>query len=339
MILRRLTLLVTFCTLAAASPKTAGKALKIYFIDAEGGQATLFVAPSGESMLIDTGWPGTREADRIAAAAKGAGIDRIDYLLITHFHIDHAGGAPELAKRLPIGTYIDHGESVEHDGNAEKLYRAYTDTRGQAKHIVAKPGQTVPIRGLSVRILTAGGEEIQKPLPGAGQKNELCGSESKRETDPSENAQSVGVLMTFGKFRVVDLGDLTWNKEMDLVCPVNRVGKVDLYVVSHHGMNMSGSATLVHALAPRVAIMDNGAHKGGTPEAYQAIKSSPGLEAIWQLHYAMAGGEANNTPEQFLANVSEAGDNGKEITVEAHEDAGFTVTNTRNGFSRNYPAK
>ena len=326
--------------IAAAAPKSED-ALTGYFIDVEGGQATLFVSPSGQSMLIDTGWPGNngRDADRIVAMAKLAGVKKIDTLLITHFHIDHVGGVPQLAAKIPIGTYIDHGVSVEHGKDEDALYQAYVDARGSAKHVVAKPGDTIPFKGVSVRVLSAAGDEIADPLPGGGQANSLCGSDAKRDVDPTENARSVGTLITFGKFRALDLGDLTWNKEMDLVCPVNRVGPVDVYIVSHHGMNMSGSATSVHAFAPRVAIMDNGARKGGTPEAYQAIKSSPGLENIWQLHYAVAGGDANNADEKYLANVAETPDNGYAIKLVARKDGSFSVTNLRTGFAKDYPAK
>ncbi len=338
--MKRLILLaVVAVTAVAAKPHSA--TLDAYFIDVEGGQATLFVAPSGESLLVDTGWPGNngRDADRIVAMAKLAGLQKIDTLLITHFHMDHVGGVPQLTSRIPIGRFIDHGESVEHGKDEDGLYQAYVSARGTAKHLVAKPGDAVPLKGVDVRVLSAAGNEIAAALPGGGQPNALCGSDAKRDADPTENAQSVGTLLTFGKFRALDLGDLTWNKEMDLVCPVNRVGPVDVYIVSHHGMNMSGSATSVHAFAPRVAIMDNGSRKGGTAEAYQAIKSSPGLEDIWQLHYAMAGGDANNADEKYLANVGEKDDRGYAIKLSARKDGSFSVTNLRTGFSKEYPAK
>jgi competence protein ComEC len=332
--------LAALTTGAAATPKTV-PTLDAYFIDVEGGQATLFVSPSGQSMLIDTGWPGNngRDADRIVAMAKKAGVKKIDLLLITHFHVDHAGGVPQLASRIPIGEYADHGTSVEHGKDEDALFKAYVDTRGSSKHLVAKPGGMIPFKGVDVRVLSAAGDLINYPLPGAGQPNPLCGTDSKRDVDTTENARSVGTLITFGKFRALDLGDLTWNKEMELVCPMNRVGPVDVYVVSHHGMNMSGSATSVHAYAPRVAIMDNGARKGGTAEAYQVIKSSPGLEDIWQIHYAVAGGDANNADEKYLANVAETPDEGYGVKLSARKDGSFTVTNLRTGFSKDYPAK
>ncbi len=332
-------LLVTLFAWATAG--AAEKNLDLYFADVEGGQATLVVAPSGQSMLIDTGWPDNngRDADRIVAMAKSAGLTKIDYLLITHFHMDHVGGVPQLAARIPIGTFIDHGESVEHGSEADALFKAYAETRAKAKHIEVKPNDTLPLKSVNVRVLTAGGDEIRDALPGAGQPNPLCGTEARREIDTSENARSIGTLITFGGVRILDLGDLTWNKELDLMCPVNRVGKIDVYVVSHHGMNLSGSATLVHALAPRVAIMDNGARKGGTPEAYQVIHSSPGLEDIWEIHRAVAGGDTNNAPEKFVANNAENPDQGSGLKLSVRKDGSYTVTNLGNGFSKEYKPK
>jgi competence protein ComEC len=332
---------IALLTLAGAALLPGAKNLEIYFIDVEGGQSTLFVAPSGESMLVDTGWSGhnSRDADRIAAAAKHAGVKAIDYLLITHFHEDHVGGVPQLARKLPIRNFIDHGESVEHDQRAKELYNAYLEYRAKGNHILAKPGVTIPIKGLDVKVLTADGDEIESPLPGAGQPNPVCGTDQQRAPDATENARSVGTLITFGGFRAVDLGDLTWNKELELFCPKNKVGTVDLYIVSHHGMDMSGSATMVHALHPRVAIMDNGARKGGTPPAYQAIHTSPGIEDIWQLHYAVEGGKENNTADTFIANIDEAGDVGNWIRVTVHPDGSFVVYNARNKYLKTYPPK
>ncbi len=332
---------IALCASFALSANAASKNLEIYFIDVEGGQSTLFIAPSGQSLLIDTGWPDNngRDAERIVTVAKQAGLKKIDYLLITHFHMDHVGGVPQLAARIPIGTYIDHGTSVEHGKDEDALFKAYVDTRGNSPHILAKPGDTLPLKGVKVQVLSAAGDLIAQPLPGAGQPNTLCGSEPRRPVDESENARSVGTLITFGKFRALDLGDLTWNKEMDLVCPMNRVGKVDVYIVTHHGMNMSGSNTAVHAFAPRVAIMDNGAKKGGTAEAYQAIKSSPGLEDIWQLHYAVAGGDANNANEKYLANIEGEKDSGNGIKLTVKPNGSFTVVNLRNDFAQDYESR
>jgi len=319
----------------------AAKNLEIYFIDVEGGQATLFVAPSGESMLVDTGWSGnnSRDANRIAAAAKHAGVKAIDYLLITHFHEDHAGGVPQLARRLPIRTFIDHGESVEHDQHAKELYAAYAEYRAKGNHILAKPGVTIPVKGLDVKVLTADGDEIENPLPGAGQANPLCAADKLRSPDATENARSVGTLIAFGNFRALDMGDLTWNKEHELICPNNKVGTVDLYIVSHHGSDLSGSPAFVQGIHPRVAIMDNGARKGGSPSTWQTIHTSPGLEDIWQLHYAIAGGKDNNAPDTFIANTDEVGDQGNWIHVTVHPDGSFTVNNSRNKYSKTYGPK
>ena len=328
---------ITLLALAGAALLPGAKNLEIYFVDVEGGQATLFVAPSGESMLIDTGWSGhnSRDADRIAAAAKHAGVKKIDFLLITHFHEDHVGGVPQLARKLPIRNFVDHGESVEHDQRAKELYNAYIEYRAKGNHILAKPGDTIPVKGLDVKVLTADGDVIDSALAGAGQANAACASSKLRTPDATENARSVGTLITFGKFRALDLGDLTWNKEHELVCPANKIGTVDLYIVSHHGSELSGSPVLVDAIHPLVAIMDNGAHKGGSPEAWQTIHQSPGLEDIWQLHYAIGGGKDNNTPDTFIANV-DADCQGKWIKITASRDGSFTVYNSRNKFEKTY---
>ncbi len=330
--------LIVLLAAAGAALLPAAKNLEIYFIDVEGGQATLFVAPSGESMLVDTGWSGnnSRDANRIAAAAKHAGVKAIDYLLITHFHEDHVGGVPQLARKLPIHNFIDHGESVEHDQRAKELYAAYIEYRAKGNHILAKPGVTIPVKGLSVEVLTADGDEIENPLPGAGQPNPLCAADSLKAPDATENARSVGSLITFGKFRALDMGDLTWNKEHELVCPNNKIGTVDLYIVSHHGSDLSGSPAFVQGIHPRVAIMDNGARKGGSASTWQIIHGSPGLEDIWQVHYAISGGKDNNAPDTFIANTDEAGDQGNWIHVTVHPDGSFTVNNTRNKFSKTY---
>jgi competence protein ComEC len=327
--------------LAGTTLLPAAKNLEIYFIDVEGGQATLFVAPSGESMLVDTGWSGnnSRDADRIAAAAKHAGVKAIDYLLITHFHEDHVGGVPQLARKLPIRTFVDHGESVEHDPRAKELYAAYVEYRAKGNHILAKPGIAIPVKGLDVKVLTADGDEIENPLPGAGQPNSLCAADTLQAPDATENARSVGTLITFGNFRIIDMGDLTWNKEHELVCPNNKVGKVDLYIVSHHGSDLSGSPAFVQGIHPRVAIMDNGARKGGSASVWQTIHASPGLEDIWQLHFAVAGGKDNNAPDTFIANTDEQGDQGNWIHVSVRPDGSFTVTNTRNKYSKTYGPK
>ena len=316
----------------------AGGDLTAYLIDVEGGQSTLFVTPSGQSVLIDTGFPGFngRDADRIAATAKLAGVTQIDYLLITHYHADHVGGVPAIAARLPIRNFIDHGDTVEHTPAGQKLYDDYQKEVAKGNHIVVKPGDKLPIKGLDWTIVSAAGNVIEKALPGAGNPNPLCVGFKPKDADPTENAQSVGSVIVLGKFRVVDLGDLTWNKEQDLMCPANKLGQADVYIVSHHGQDISGSAALVHALHPKVAIMDNGEKKGGTIEAWDTIHSSPGLLDIWQVHFSAAGGKEHNTGEPLIANMSAEGDAGNYLKLTAHADGHFEVSNPRTGLTKKY---
>jgi competence protein ComEC len=314
------------------------KPLQIYFVDVEGGQATLIIAPSGASLLIDTGWPGFngRDADRITAAAKAAGLEKIDYLIITHCHTDHVGGVAQLAERMKIGTFVDHGPNMEDSDSTRQGYAGYEKVIAGGKHLVVKPGDTLPVKGLKVQVLTAAGEAISKPLHGAWQANPLCASEPNAPVDSTENARSVGTLITYGRFRFIDLGDLTKRKERDLVCPNNLVGAVDLYLTTHHGLDLSNSKAIVDALHPRVAIMNNGARKGGIPAAWQIVHDSPGLADMWQLHYALAADKAHNVSEEFIANLEENCE-GKYIKVTAQKDGSFTVLNSRNNFKKDYP--
>jgi competence protein ComEC len=324
---------------AASAAPAADKALQVYFVDVEGGQATLFVTPEGESLLIDTGWPGNngRDADRIVAAAKDAGIARIDYVLITHYHDDHVGGAPQLAAKIPIGTFIDHGENRE--PGAQKLYDAYKALldSGKYKHITAKPEDILPIGSLRAKVVTSDGEVLRRALPGGGQENPACNAPSPPE-DKTENPRSLGTLITFGTFKILDLGDLTADKERDLMCPVNRLGKVDVYIASHHGLFQSGSAALVHAIAPRVTIVDNGEKKGGSPSALDIIKSAPGLQAMWQLHFSEEAGTAHNVAPDFLANL-QGPDAGNYLKLTVQAGGSFEIFNSRTKRTEVYPRR
>jgi competence protein ComEC len=324
----------------AAAPAGESPGLEIHFIDVEGGQATLIVAPPGLALLVDTGWPGAngRDAKRIAAAAKRAGVSRLDFLLITHFHTDHVGGVTELVRRIPVETFLDHGASVESGKEADGLFQAYEKAARTGKRRTVKPGDSFALGEAEVKVLTANGEHIGSPLAGAGSPNSACEGVKPMEDDPSENARSVGILVTYGKFRFADFGDLTWNKELALMCPANPIGTVDVFLISHHGMNISNSPALVWALHPRLAIMNNGEKKGGSPEAWKIVEKSPRLEDLWQLHFSAEGGNAANVAAKYIANP-QGTDRGFELELSAEPDGTFTVTNSRTHFKKRYPIR
>jgi competence protein ComEC len=349
--------------LAPAQTRPSGH-LDIYVIDVEGGNATLFVSPSHESLLIDTGNAGAaapRDAGRIMEAAKDAGLSQIDHLIITHWHGDHFGGLAELASRISIREFIDHGPNVQPGEAADTFLRdTYPKLYAQAKHTVAKPGDRIAMAGLDVRVVTSAGATIKAPLAGAGQPNPYC-AEFKAGDNNAEDPQSVGIVMGFGKFRTIHLGDLTKNKEFELMCPNNRIGAVDVLLGLHHGQASSNSPVLVHAVHPRVAIMNDGTRKGGEPETMQTVHSSPGLEDLWQMHFSQLSGQEYTVPGMFIANTVDDPPaampiapvpapqpgpgappapvhNGKAywIKVSAQADGTFTVTNARNGFTKTY---
>jgi beta-lactamase superfamily II metal-dependent hydrolase len=326
---------------------TVAKPLTVYFIDVEGGQSTLFVTPSHQSLLVDTGWPDNndRDADRIMQVAKQAGLDHIDYLLITHFHVDHVGGVPNLVKKIHVDAFIDHGVNRETaNADTEQGYEKYQAVLKQlhARHILAKPGESIPLTGLTTTIVSADGKTIDTPLPGAGQPNPYCKNCLTRPPDKTENGRSAGFVMQYGKMRLVDLGDLTWDKEMQLMCPNNKLGQMDVYVVSHHGWYPSSSPAFVDGIAPRVAIMDNGEHKGGSPAPWETIEKSPRLKDLWQLHYSDEGGAQHNVATPYIANVKAAsvkdGSDGHYLRLLAYPNGKLLVFNSRTSQSKNYPA-
>jgi competence protein ComEC len=350
--------------LAVAQARTS-KTLDVYVIDVEGGNSTLFVSPSGESLLIDTGNVGAvaaaRDAGRIMEAVKDAGLQHIDHLIITHWHGDHFGGLSELASKIEIREFIDHGPNVQPGEIPDAFLRdTYPKLYANAKHIVAKPGDKIPMAGVDIRVVASAGQVIKTPLPGAGKPNPYCANYKPGDNN-AEDPQSVGVFMTFGKFRTAHLGDLTKNKEFELMCPNNRLGTVDVLLGLHHGQASSNSEVLVYALHPRVAIMNDGTRKGGEPEVMKTLHSSPGLEDLWQLHFSLLSGQEYTQPGLFIANTTDdpqapmpvapisapapgpgtpppPAHNGKAywIKLSAQQDGTFTVTNTRNGFSKTY---
>jgi competence protein ComEC len=346
---------------SAAAQARNRSSLDIYVVDVEGGNATLFVSSAGESLLMDTGNGGaaaTRDADRIMAAVKDAGLSQIDHLITTHWHGDHFGAMAELASRIPIRHFIDHGPSVQSQPGSDAFLRdSYPKLFGKAKRTIVKPGDRIAIADVDWRIVTSAGEAIKAALPGAGQPNPYCAAFEPQDADATENAQSVGSVVTFGRFKAVHLGDLTWNKEFDLMCPVNRIGVADVFFVSHHGQPSSNAEVLVHALQSRAAIMNNGTRKGGQPSAMRIIHSAPRLENLWQVHFSTLGGQEHTVPGLFIANTTDSqtdtmpvapiapppgsaapAHNGPAywIKVSAQRDGSFTVTNARNGFSKTY---
>ena len=340
--------------------------LDVYVVDVEGGNATLFVTPSGESLLIDSGngpapAPAIRDAERIMAAIREAGLTRIDHLITTHWHGDHYGGMAELAKRVPIREFIDHGANVQPDPTADAfLANVYPGLHANAKHTIAKAGDKIALNGVDVDVVASAGETIKSPLAGAGAPNPACAT-FKGGQNNAEDPMSVAVFITFGKFRTIHLGDLTKNKEFELMCPNNRLGTVDLFLGMHHGVDSSNSEVMFHATRPRVAIMNNGTRKGGQPEVMRVVHTSPGFEDLWEIHFSQLSGQEYTVPGMFIANGLDdnitampiepiaapapgAGaspppaHNGTShwIQVSAHTDGTFTVTNTRNGFAKTY---
>lgn len=350
--------LLSVCGVAAIyGAADTPKPLQIYFVDVEGGQSTLFVTPEGHSLLIDTGWPGNngRDADRIVAAAKSAGVSKLDFVLLTHYHADHAGGVPQLADRIPIGAFIDHGENREQDSaGTRQIFDDYQKVLAakNIKRIIAKPGDVLPITGLTATVVSADGAVIDKAFSGAGAPNGACNTPEQLPADPSENPRSLGTLITYEKLRILDLGDLTWDKERPLMCPANKLGSVDIFVVSHHGSATSDSTALVNGIAARVAIMDNAAAKGANPDAWLRVHGAAGLEDLWQLHsvpprpfvlrahmyFAGQNSAVYNVPDSYIANLS-GPDGGNYLKVVAWNDGNFDVYNSRTNATKHYPAR
>jgi competence protein ComEC len=362
---RRLSVLAIGGLLAALSGAAAQttKSLDIYTIDVEGGKSVLIVSPSGESMLIDAGWPksAAREAstDVIVEAVKNAGLAQIDYLVVSHFDVDHIGDVPALAARIPIRHIVDHGEMqlpptpviapeaatpVPNRGGgggaALDRFKAYAALRQTIPHTVAKPGDRIPLKGVSIEVVTAAGAHVSKPLTGAGTPNALCATNPQSaliERDVEDNL-SIGLLITFGNFRMLDLADLEAHRSHELVCPLNLIGQVDVYHVNVHGQFKGLAPEMVAAIRPTVALLGNGARKGADPQSWPILRAAAGLQDVWQTHYAEHGTAETNAPADFIANLQGPADDHKLIKLSVSADGTYTLRNARNGFNKTYRA-
>ena len=340
-----------FLSIRAAAAVPA-RTLDIYFIDVEGGQSTLLVSPGGESLLIDTGWAGSgpsdtrpgdptkaRDANRILAAAREAGISAIDYLMITHFHPDHDGGVIELAQLMPIRHFIDHGSlpaDAQRDAGTRAAYDAYVALRNRSPHREPKPGDRLPLKAINAIVVSSAGNTLVKPLPGAGQINSACGTTASPPDDPVENPRSTGILVEFGHFRFLDVGDLSGQPLFNLACPKSFIGPVDVYVVAHHGGRDNGDPAIFAAFSPRIALMNNGLKKGGALGTYETLHHVAGIEDVWQLHRSESAGDKNFAAER-IANPDES--TAYWIKLSASEDGSFRVLNARTGEWKNYPTR
>ena len=325
---------------AAAAP--AQPRLDIYHVDVEGGAATLIVTPARESVLVDAGWPGNdgRDVGRIQAAMKAAGISRIDHLIVTHYHTDHVGGLPPLLAKVTVGTIHDHGlMSPPHDPDYAKNYEAYVAAVPQRKGLAAGDAITLKPSAdgtpVSLAVVAAHGKVVSRA---SAPRNTRCGSVPAKAVDTSDNARSVAFVLSFGAFDFFDAGDLTWNTEAELVCPNTNVPKVEVYQVTHHGLDASNHPLLVEALAPTVAVMNNGAKKGGSAATVKTLKSLPSLKALYQLHRNVATGPEDNTVPELVANPDESPDAGHMVSVHAKKDGSFEVVNHRTGEKRRFRA-
>jgi competence protein ComEC len=338
--------LIVATSVASVQSQGSKRQLEIFYVDVEGGAATLIVTPAGESILVDAGWPGFdgRDAKRIEAAMKTANISQIDHLVMTHYHVDHFGGIPELARRIKVAKFYDHGPmtSLDEDRNFAEKYAAYqAATKGQS--ITLTPGSEIKLKqasgapAISLQCLSTRGEIAPNKVKAPPASAECASAEMKPE-DKSDNARSVVLLLRYGGFDFLDTGDLTWNIEHKLICPRNLIGEVDLYQVAHHGLNSSNNPLLLRSIKPTVAIMNNGPRKGGSAETVKWLNELPSLKALWQVHRNVASTAEQNAPADFIANPEEQSDAAHmiHVSVDATRKI-FTVTNARNKLSKSYP--
>jgi competence protein ComEC len=354
-------LLFVALLLASAGLRGAeSRNLDIYWIDVEGGASTLVVSPSGESLLIDTGYTteGDRDAKRILAAAQQAGLKKIDYVVISHFHADHAGGLPALSKMIPLGRFYTRSDEELEKQN--ERWRDGVNAAAGTRRTIVKPGDPIPLKGVQTVIVASDAKLLTKPVKGGGAANPLCADAEQKAPAGPENQRMVGLMLTFGKFKLLNLADLDWEREMALVCPVNQVGTITLYHSSRHGgLDDSASPALLGAIKPQVVVMNNGPRKGlgqtdtttksTTPggmrpyekNSYLRLAKTPGVEDIWQGHLSLIDSDPNhNTSQNQIANLEDTANcKGNWIKASVAPDGKFTITNGRNGFSKTYTAR
>ncbi len=325
--------------LSAGSPK---RGLDIYLVDVEGGAATLIVTPFGESILIDNGNPGTRDAERIYQAARAASLTKIDHFIATHWHLDHYGGTEELAKRIPIKNFYDHGipeKTIDDPNNFPRLIAAYkTASKGKSRTLRAgdKVRLKQPRYEPKIELLTLVAMQQTIPDRPGAPENPVAKEHKDIDPDTSDNANSLGFRLKYGDWTFLDLGDLTWNTEVKLISPTDKVGPIDVYLTTHHGLNVSNNPVVMKTVRPRVAIFNNGPRKGGHPDVTNALRAVPGMQAIWQLHRNVTVGPELNTTPEFIANHEEQC-RGEYIKLSVEPDAKYyTVQIGSNGTSRRY---
>ena len=361
----------------------ADDALQMIPIDVEGGGGTLFVTPHGKSVLIDTGNPDRGEhpnSENIEKAARAFGLKKIDYLITTHYHVDHIGGLEGLLKRIPIGTFIDHGANRElpgtqgpggmigpdwrtvgpdgkprpgrggeipaaptvipPPGSTAAGYAHYIELIGKTPHRVVKPGDHLDVDGMHILFVDADGAPIAKPLPGAGEKPAACAA--MQPMDPNggeENSRSTSSLITYGKVKIAAFGDLTWNSEMKLFCPVDKVGKVDILLASHHGLQFSNSPAQVESLQPKIVLVGNALNKGDDPDRIKSYMANPRFQGIWHLHVSRGHDDLDGDKNQIAnPDADQAKDKGYNIRLRIKKNGDITVINERNGYNKSYKA-